>query len=126
LGVVDAVVVTVCAADSLHDAFDDLFLEGLVLVLRVLGARSGGGEQEADTEGSGGEFQGARQRSRRYPCQGATGFGLAHRFTCPKRERERLIGWDQGAFAAGSPPKQTNTKAITPPTNTPPPRTNPY
>jgi hypothetical protein len=47
---------------------------------------------------------------------GATSFSLAHCFTCPKQERRGLIGWDQGAFAAGSPRNELYNRAITPTT----------
>ena len=38
-----------------HDAFDDLFLEGLVVLVVVVGARGAGGHHEADAERDRGE-----------------------------------------------------------------------
>ena len=53
LAVLDALVLHVGAADAGHDVFDDLFLEGLVVLLLVVaGACRAGGHHQADAEGN--------------------------------------------------------------------------
>src|SRR6202035_5015041 len=113
------------------DALDDLFLEGLV-VLVVLGAGDAGGHDQAGGQRDRGEPQAAVQRRRVVPHNPAAGFGVAHCYSrsknVPSGTRSRRscasppatpwhrvrIGRDQGAFAAGTPRKESYSRAATP------------
>src|SRR5207247_2790667 len=131
LAILDAPVVHVGAADSGHDALDDLFLEGL-FVLVVLGPRGSGTYHEANRQTDDGEPQRATQRSRRIPHHPSAGFGPAHRAlpvqifpggasikgasSHPGNQGSARISRDQGAFAAGTPTKESYSRAATPAT----------
>jgi len=65
LAILDAPVVHVGAADSGHDALDELFLEGLVIFIVVLGPRGAGGHHKANADSYDSQPQRAPQRSRR-------------------------------------------------------------
>src|SRR6185503_14907898 len=130
LAVLDAAVFHVGAADAAHDAFDDLFLEGLVVLVLVIGrAQRSGGHHEANAEGNGGKPQGPAQRAGlQHP---EAGYGLAHRAVPIHHFRNTRgpalrgviapyrrvrIGRDQGAFAAGTPRNESYNRPATPAT----------
>src|SRR5439155_844254 len=102
-------------------AFNDLFLEGLVVLVIVAGARGACGHQQADAEHDRRQPQGFR----RTPHHQTAGSGPAHRCSTHLRQGV-LIGRDQGAFAAGTPIKESYNKAMTPATMATSARLNTY